>query len=135
MAETFHFELISPEQEIVSADLSEAVLPGQEGDLAAMPGRGLMIMKLRPGILTTRSKEGEKQYFLRGGLADIGPEETFVLAEYAIPLADLTGQILVDEIAQAQQALDKSPDDGRRISAWDRLERLQTLQARLALKA
>jgi F-type H+-transporting ATPase subunit epsilon len=135
MAETFHFELISPEQKLVSADLSEAVLPGQEGDLTAMAGRALMIMKLRPGILTTRSKEGEKQYFLRGGLADIGPEETVVLAEYAIPLADLTGQILTDEIAQAQQALDESPDDGRRISAWDRLERLQTLQARLALKA
>ncbi len=108
MADTFHFELISPEQELVSADLSEAVLPGQEGDLAAMPGRALMIMKLRPGILTTRSKQGEKQYFLRGGLADIGPQETVVLAEYAIPLQDLTGQILTDEIAQAQQALDEA---------------------------
>jgi hypothetical protein len=27
MADTFHFELISPEQTLVSADLSEAVLP------------------------------------------------------------------------------------------------------------
>ena len=59
MADTFHFELTSPEQTLVSADLSEAVLHGQEGDLAAMPGRALMIMKLRPGILTTRSKEGD----------------------------------------------------------------------------
>jgi len=134
MADTFHFELISPEQTLVSADLAEAVLPGQEGDLAAMPGRALMIMKLRPGILTTRSKEGEQQYFLRGGLADVGPERTVVLAEYAIPLAQLTGDILSDEIAQAQQAFDEAPEDGRRISAWDRLERLQTLKDRLALK-
>ena len=93
MADTFHFELISPEQTLVSADLSEAVLPGQEGDLAAMPGRALMIMKLRPGILTTRAKAGEQQYFLRGGFADVGPEQTVVLAEYAIPLAQLTGDI------------------------------------------
>ena len=134
MADTFHFELISPEQTLVSAELSEAVLPGQEGDLAAMPGRALMIMKLRPGILTTRAKGNEQQYFLRGGLADVGPEKTVVLAEYAIPLAQLTGDILTDEIAQAQQALDESLDDGRRISAWDRLERLQTLKERLALK-
>jgi F-type H+-transporting ATPase subunit epsilon len=134
MADTFHFELTSPEQTLVSADLSEAVLPGQEGDLAAMPGRALMIMKLRPGILTTRSKEGEQQYFLRGGFADIGPEQTVVLAEYAIPFALLTGDILADEIAQAQQALEEAPEDGRRISAWDRLERLQTLKERLALK-
>ena len=134
MADTFHFELTSPEQTVVSADLSEAILPGQEGDLAAMPGRALMIMKLRPGILTTHSKEGEQQYFLRGGFADVGPEETVVLTEYAIPLAQLTGDILADEIAQAQQALDEAPEDGRRISAWDRLERLQTLKERLALK-
>jgi F-type H+-transporting ATPase subunit epsilon len=134
MADTFHFELISPERELVSANLSEAVLPGQEGDLAAMPGRALIILKLRPGILTTKAKEGEKQYFLRGGLADVGPEETVVLAEYAIPLSDLTKEILTDEIAQAQQALDEAADDSRRISAWDRLERLQTLEVRLALK-
>jgi F-type H+-transporting ATPase subunit epsilon len=134
MADTFHFELTSPEQTLVSADLSEAVLPGQEGDLAAMPGRALMIMKLRPGILTTRSKAGEEQYFLRGGFADVGPEQTVVLTEYAIPLAQLTGDILTDEIAQAQQALDDASEDGRRISAWDRLERLQTLKERLALK-
>jgi len=134
MADTFHFELISPEQTLVSADLSEAVLPGQEGDLAAMPGRALMIMKLRPGILTTRSKAGEEQYFLRGGFADVGPEQTVVLAEYAIPLAQLTGDVLTDEIAQAQQAFDEAPEDGRRISAWDRLERLQALKERLALR-
>jgi F-type H+-transporting ATPase subunit epsilon len=134
MADTFHFELTSPEQTLVSADLSEAVLPGQEGDLTAMPGRALMIMKLRPGILTTRSKEGEQQYFLRGGFADVGPEQTVVLTGYAIPLAQLTGDILADEIAQAQQALDEAPEDGRRISAWDRLERLQTLKERLALR-
>ena len=134
MADTFHFELISPDQTLVSADLAEAVLPGQEGDLAAMPGRALMIMKLRPGILTTRAKAGEKQYFLRGGVADIGPEQTVVLAEYAIPLEDLTSQILTEEIEQAQQAFDEAPEDGRRISAWDRLERLQALKERLALK-
>jgi F-type H+-transporting ATPase subunit epsilon len=134
MADTFHFELISPEHKLLSADLSEAVLPGQEGDLAAMPGRALMILKLRPGILTTKSKDGEKQYFLRGGLADVGPQDTVVLAEYAIPLSDLTGEILDNEIEQAQDALDKAADDARRISAWDHLERLQTLKARLALK-
>src|SRR6516165_7987890 len=133
MADTFHFELISPERTLGSADLSEAVLPGQEGDLAAMPGRALMIMKLRPGILTIRSKE-EKQYFLRGGFADVGPEQTTVLAEYAIPLAELTSEVLDDEIAQAQQAFDEAPEDGRRISAWDRLERLQALKGQLALK-
>jgi len=133
MADTIHFELISPDRRLLSADVAEAVLPGQEGDLAAMAGRGLIVLKLRPGILTTRAKDGEKQFFLRGGFADVGPETATVLAEYAIPLEELTGTILNDEIAQAEQALDEAKDDARKISSWDRLERLQTLKSRLAL--
>jgi F-type H+-transporting ATPase subunit epsilon len=133
MADTIYFELIAPDKRLLSADVSEAVLPGQEGDLSAQAGRGLLILKLRPGILTTRAKDREKQFFLRGGFADVGPDKATVLAEFAIPLEDLTGTILADEIAQAEQSLDEAKDDARKISSWDRLERLQTLKARLAL--
>jgi F-type H+-transporting ATPase subunit epsilon len=134
MAEAFHFELISPERELVSADVAEAVIPGQEGDFAALPNHALLIAQLRPGILTTRAVNGEqKEYFLRGGYADVGPEETVVLAEYAVPLGELTAGMLSDEIAQAQQAFDEARDDAARFGAQDRLERLQSLRARLGL--
>ncbi len=134
MAEAFHFELISPERELVSADVAEAVIPGQEGDFAALPNHALLIAQLRPGILTTRAVNGEqKEYFLRGGYADVGPEETVVLAEYAVPLGELTAGMLSDEIAQAQQAFDEARDDAARFAAQDRLERLQSLRARLGL--
>ncbi len=133
MAETFHFELVSPERQLVSGDLAEAIIPGQEGDLAALPNHALLIAQLRPGILTTRDAGGtQKQYFLRGGFADVGPGETVVIAEYAVPLADFTSGMLADEIAVAQQAFDEAHDDGSRFAAQDRLERLQSLAPRIA---
>jgi F-type H+-transporting ATPase subunit epsilon len=133
MAETFHFELVSPERQLVSTDLAEAVIPAQEGDLAALPNHALLIAQIRPGILTTKSPSGEeKQYFLRGGFADVGPGETVVIAEYAVPLEDFSAAMMADEIAQAQQALEDAHDDEGRFAAHDRLERLQSLQPRIA---
>ncbi len=133
MADTFHFELVSPEKQLISANLAEAVIPGQEGDLAALPNHALLITQLRPGILTTKSAAGDlKQYYLRGGFADVGPQETVVLAEYAVPLEDFSTDMLDDEIAQAQQGFSEAHDDESRYSAQDRLERLQSLKVRLA---
>ncbi len=133
MAETFHFELVSPERQLVSTDLAEVIIPAQEGDLAALPNHALLIAQIRPGILTTKAPSGEeKQYFLRGGFADVGPGETVVIAEYAVPLENFSAAMLTDEIAQAQQALDDAHDDDSRFAAHDRLERLQSLQPRIA---
>ncbi len=134
MADTFHFELVSPERQLVSADIAEAIIPGQEGDLAALPNHALLVAQLRPGILTIPSLNGkETQYYLRGGFADVGPELTIVLAEYAVPLNELTAEMLTDEIAQAQQAFDEASGDDNRSAAQDRLERLQSLRTRLAI--
>ena len=93
-----------------------------------------MVVQLRPGILTTKTTAGEeKQYFLRGGFADIGPGETAVIAEYAVPLQDFSAALLTDEIALAEQAIEDARDDLGRFAASDRLERLHSLQARLGI--
>jgi F-type H+-transporting ATPase subunit epsilon len=133
MAETFHFELVSPERQLVSADLAEVVIPGQEGDFAALANHSRLVAQIRPGILTTKAGNGEqKQYFLRSGFADVGPSETAVIAEYAVPLEDFSSAMLNEEIALAQTALEEARDDASRYAASDRLERLQSLAPRIA---
>ncbi|MGO9484875.1 MAG: F0F1 ATP synthase subunit epsilon [Rhodomicrobium sp.] len=133
MAETFHFELVSPERQLVSAELAEAIIPGQEGDFAALANHARLVAQIRPGILTTKGAAGEqKQFFLRGGFADVGPDETAVIAEYAVPLEDFNAAMLADEIALAQTALEEARDDASRYAASDRLERLHSLQPRIA---
>jgi F-type H+-transporting ATPase subunit epsilon len=133
MPDTFHFELVSPERQLISADIAEAIIPGEEGDLAAMPAHALLITQLRPGILTIPSVHGqEMKYYLRGGFADVGPEATVVLAEYAIPLAEMTAADMADEVALGEQALEKASGDEPRRVAQTRLDRLKALQAQLA---
>jgi F-type H+-transporting ATPase subunit epsilon len=136
MAETFHFELVSPERQLVSEDLAEVVVPAQEGDMAALPNHALTVAQIRPGILTTKTTAGEeRQYFLRGGFADVGPGETVVIAEYAVPLEEFSSAMLQDEIALAQEAVEEARDDATRFAASDRLERLNSLATRLGAAA
>lgn len=130
MAETFHFELVSPERQLVSADFAEVVIPGQEGDFAALANHARLVAQIRPGILTAKTSSGEQsQYYLRGGFADVGPSETAVIAEYAVPLEEFSAAMLTDEIAIAQDALDEARDEATRYAVSDRLERLVSLKS------
>ncbi len=149
MAATFNFALVSPERLLVpehpahrdpkapppaTVAVSEVIIPGQEGDLAALPLHAPLIAQLRPGILTIPSLNGRRaEFYLRGGFADVGPTETVVLAEYAVPIEDFNAALMTDEIALAQAEYDDATTDEGRFYAQDRLERVQSLRDRLAL--
>lgn len=133
MADTFHFELVSPESRLISAEISEAIIPGQEGDFAALPQHAPFIAQLRPGIMRIPSLNGrEVRFYLRGGFADVTPDETVVLAEYAVPLEDFTAERLREEIALAEQALEEAVDEDAKFRAADVVERLRSLEPQLA---
>ena len=89
MADTMQFDLVSPERRLASMQVRAVQIPGTEGDLTAMPGHMPLITTLRPGILTVTSDEGEQQFVVTGGFAEVGTELT-VLAENAVPRVDMT---------------------------------------------
>ena len=83
MAETMKFDLVSPEQRLLSGEASAVRIPGAEGDLTAMPNHAPTITTLRPGILTVEMAGGDKEFAVTGGFAEITSEGTTVLAEAA----------------------------------------------------
>lgn len=89
MADTMQFDLVSPERRLASMQVRAVQIPGTEGDLTAMPGHMPLITTLRPGILTVTSDEGEQQFVVTGGFAEVGTGLT-VLAENAVLRADMT---------------------------------------------
>jgi F-type H+-transporting ATPase subunit epsilon len=89
MADTMQFDLVSPERRLASMQVRAVHIPGTEGDLTAMPGHMPLIITLRPGILTVTSDEGEQQFVVTGGFAEVGTGLT-VLAENAVLRADMT---------------------------------------------
>ncbi|MEM6637900.1 MAG: F0F1 ATP synthase subunit epsilon [Pseudomonadota bacterium] len=101
---TMQFDLVSPERRLASLEVSAVQLPGSEGDLTAMPDHAPLITTLRPGIVVAQSSEGTTEYAVFGGFAEITAAGTSVLAEEAVPKAELTSEFLGAKITAATQA-------------------------------
>jgi len=87
-----------------------------------------MVAALRPGMLSVRDSGGaERKYFVRGGLAEGGPEQLTVLAQRAMPLEDLDPEKIAQEIQWAKEDLEDARDADTEALARDNLERLETL--------
>jgi F-type H+-transporting ATPase subunit epsilon len=104
MAETMQFDLVAPERRIASERATQVQIPGFEGDLTAMPDHAPLITTLRPGILRSVSAEGTKEYVVTGGFAEINATGVSVLAERAIPVAEVDAKLMDQLVADASEA-------------------------------
>ena len=109
MANTMQFDLVSPERRLASLEVTAVQIPGADGDLTAMPGHAPVITNLRPGILKVESAEGNTDYVVTGGFAEIG-EGLSVLAERALPLDELS-QDAFDMILEEAKVMYKKVEE------------------------
>ena len=112
MANMVQFNLVSPERRLASLEASEIQIPGADGDLTAMAGHSPTITTLRPGILRAVSANGVQAYAVTGGFAEISGASVSVLAERAVPLADVTDALMDEFIAAARAKGESSSDKG-----------------------
>lgn len=113
MADTMQFDLVSPERSLASFEASEVQIPGADGDMTAMPDHAPVITTLRPGVLNVTGKDGTSRYAVTGGFAEVTPGATSVLAERAMPVDEVTADIIGQLISDATDAAANAPDDTR----------------------
>jgi len=113
MADTMQFDLVSPERKLASFAAREVQIPGAEGDLTAMPDHAPLITTLRPGIVRVAGPDGEAAFVVTGGFAEITATAASVLAERAMPVAEVTGATIDALVAEAQAAAAAAPADGK----------------------
>jgi F-type H+-transporting ATPase subunit epsilon len=134
MADTFTFELVSPEQLLISEDVESVLVPGSEGDFQVLPNHAPVLSTLRPGLLDVVLPGGkERRIFVRGGFAEVGPDCLTVLAQNAIDSADLNKSVLAQEIKDAEEDVNDAKDDQSRDKAQDILDRLKLVRDTLGL--
>ncbi len=112
MADKMQFDLVSPERRLASMEVRAVQIPGADGDLTAMPDHAPMITTLRPGILKIEGAEGGDQaYFVTGGFADVAGPAATILAEQAMPVAEVTADVMDGLIADATAKRDAAADE------------------------
>jgi F-type H+-transporting ATPase subunit epsilon len=113
MADTFQFELVSPERRLAAMAAREVQIPGADGDLTAMPEHAPTITTLRPGILRATGPEGERAFVVTGGFAEITPGAASVLAERAMPVEEASAAVLDELLAEARKAAESATPEAK----------------------
>ena len=129
---TIEFELVSPERLLKSEPVEMVVVPGAEGDFGVLPGHSLLIAAVRPGVIDIHEGGQVKEsIFVAGGFAEVSPERCTVLAEEAVPVADIDRAQAEKRLEDAKQALTEAgeAEDGDTAAAE---KELKTAEAMLA---
>jgi F-type H+-transporting ATPase subunit epsilon len=128
---TFRFELVSPERLVYVGEVSQVDVPGEEGDFGILAGHAPYIATLKPGLLTVYGNGEPQRIVVRGGLAEMGSSGLTVLAEQAVPVAEIDAPTIAQAIRDSEEDVADADNDLSRDKARARLEQLQTLKSAL----
>ncbi|MDE2383968.1 MAG: F0F1 ATP synthase subunit epsilon [Alphaproteobacteria bacterium] len=123
-----HFELVSPAKLLFSGDVDSVVLPGTEGEMTILPSHAPLLTSLKPGVVTVTGASGAQRIFVRGGFAEVNPNGLIVLAERAIPTAELDAAALAAQIKDAEEDVADATDGEVKRRAQENLDHLKALQ-------
>jgi F-type H+-transporting ATPase subunit epsilon len=118
MADLIEFELVSPERLLISRAVEMVVVPGSEGDFGALPGHAPLISEIRPGVIAVfEAGKVQERIFVAGGFAEVTNERCTVLAQQAVPLAEIDRLAADSELKNARDDLGAARSDGERAAA------------------
>ncbi len=110
---TFNFELVSPAKKLVETSAFQVVVPGQEGALGVRKGHASFVVAMRAGVVEILKDQNAtpERIFVAGGFADISADNTTILAEEAIPVAELDKTAIEAEIVSLKEKMEEIKDN------------------------
>jgi F-type H+-transporting ATPase subunit epsilon len=127
-----HFELVSPARLLFSGEVTSVTIPGTDGEMGIFAGHAPVLSTLRPGVVTITRESGQpEKIFVRGGFAEVNPTGLTLLAETAIPLAELDAAALAQQIKDLEEDVADAKDDETRRRAQENLDHLKALHGAL----
>ena len=89
MSEQFKLEIISPEKSFFLNDnVTEAIIPGYEGEMGILKDHISLISFLKPGIIKIFSKDGEDNFYVDDGIAEFKENTLSILTSSIFNLKD-----------------------------------------------
>ncbi len=126
MADTFQFEIVTPEK-LVARDVAEEMqIPGKNGYLGILPGHAPLITELGVGEISYRINGYTHRFAVAWGFAEVLPDRVTILAE----TAERAQEIDVKRAEQAKQRAEQRLRSGNTETDFNRaqvaLERAET---------
>lgn len=104
-ATAFNFELVSPDQILVSEPAWQVLIPGEDGYFGVRAGHMSLIAAVKPGVVEVYKTEGAapEKIFIAGGFADVTASHCTILAEQAVNVNDLDAAALQSELKDLKE--------------------------------
>ena len=120
--------IISPEEEIYKGYAEMVVIPGEDGDFAAMYQHAPLITYLRPGKLEVIEGEKKKKfsYFVRGGFVKVEENQCLIMVDYIKNIKDIDVSANESEINILRIKLGQETSDINKEGISDNIISLET---------
>ena len=79
-----HVEIVSAEGAIFSGDAERVFAPAKAGEIGIAPRHAPLLTTLKPGSVRVQTADGEKVFYVTGGVLEIQPHLVSVLADSAL---------------------------------------------------
>ncbi len=132
MADTFQFEIVTPDRLVAQDRAEEMQIPGKEGYLGILPGHAPLITELDVGEISYRLNGVTEHFAVAWGFAEVLPDKVTILAETAERAEELDRERARKALERAEERLrsgDPNLDYQRALIAVRRAQvRLQVAQ-------
>jgi len=103
---TMHLDIVSAEKEIYSGVVQYLVVSAMLGEVGIKPGHAPMLTVLKPGeILVTLADGTEDIYYVSGGMLEVQPYHTTILADTVQRADSLDEAAALEAQKRAQEAM------------------------------
>lgn len=127
---TLQLDIVSAEKSIYSGRVQQLSVDGQEGGLGIFPGHTPLLTGIKPGEVLLVHENGNKEvFYVSGGLLEVQPEITTILADTVVRADDIDEQAAEEALEKAKQHLEESKKS--KIDYEQALLQLQEASARL----
>jgi F-type H+-transporting ATPase subunit epsilon len=84
-----HVNIVSAEGEIFTGDANMVFAPAKAGEIGVAPRHAPLLTTLKPGSVRVETADGEKLFYVTGGVLEVQPHLVTVLADSALHAAQL----------------------------------------------
>ena len=103
-----HFELLTPEETLISGEMDMVIVPGTEGDMGVLPGHVPLVSALREGMVVAKNGEENLCFFVKNGFVEISRTHTAVLTDRVANLAETLPAALDMQLEATKDEEEKS---------------------------
>jgi len=121
MADKVQLEVVTPTRILLSEEADMVVAPGGDGDFGILPGHAPLLSTLRPGTMDIYvGGKVSHTLFVAGGFAEVTGDRFTLLAEEAVPVAEIDAAEAEERLRRAREAEEKAEDADLDVAEYER---------------